>query len=260
MGEKIRGIVLNVRKYNDRNNVVSIYSREWGRLSFISPAGSGKASNARRARLQPLALIETELNYKAGAELQRLGSVALVEVWRDLYFQPVKQALVLFISEFLGRLLNASMADPRLFDFLEDSFRLLDRMDKGVNDFHIPFLVSLLTFSGIQPDVNGYREGFSFDFAAGGFVGSAECQVPSAEGLVLSAEGRGTNGRGGILYGEEAKAAAWVARINFSNMKRLRLTGANRRQILYGLLNYYSYHFPGLGQLKSVDVLREVFL
>ncbi|MCH5227274.1 MAG: DNA repair protein RecO [Muribaculaceae bacterium] len=240
MAEKITGIVLNVRKYNDRNCVVTLFTRERGRLSFISPTGSGKSSNARRARLQPLTLINTEFNYKPTAELQRLGSISLAEVFTDMYFHPVKRTMALFISEFLYRLLNATMPDIRMFDFLADSFRLLDRMKDGVSDFHIPFLVSMLSYSGIQPDVENWKNGYVFDFSSGSFVPEFEAKGP-------------------VISGEEAKAIPMLARVNFSNIKGLRLNSLSRRQILYGLLNYYSFHFPGLGSLKSPEVLREIF-
>ena len=240
MAEKITGIILSVTKHNDRNSIVTIYTRERGRLSFLTPVGTGRASNARRARLQPLSVIATDLNYKEATELQRLGSLSPLEVWNDLYFHPAKRAIALFLSEFLNRLLNATMADVQLFDFLIDSLRLLDTMEKGVADFHVSFLVSLLSLSGIQPDISTYQAGYAFEFESGTFVSEAVAKPPA-------------------LYGEEAKNVVFVSRINFSNMKYLRLTGANRRQILYGLLNYYSYHFPGLGSLKSPEVLREIF-
>lgn len=240
MAEKMTGIVLNLRKYNDRNNIVTLFTRERGRLSFISPTGSGKASNIRRARLQPLAVISSEINFKPSAELQRLGGINPAEVWNDIYFHPAKRALSLFISEFLYRLLNATMPDPYLFDFMIDSFRLLDKMKEGVADFHIPFLVALLSFSGIQPDVSGWKPGYVFEFASGSFVPDFEAKGP-------------------VIDGKDARFVPVVARLNFSNIKCLRLTSVGRRQILYGLLNYFSYHFPGLGNLKSPEVLREIF-
>lgn len=240
MSEKINGIVLNVRKYNDCNNIVILYTRERGRIAFISPMGSGKASNLRRARLQPLALISTDLKNKANVELQRLGSISTPELWSDIYFHPAKRAIALFLSEFLDHLLNVSMADTALYDFLLQSLRYLDRLDTHIANYHIAFLVSLLTYSGIQPDVSGYQPGKVFEFSSGSFTGLNEVNGP-------------------YLEGEEAKAVEFVSRINFSNMKSLRLTSMNRRQILYGLLNYYSFHFPGLGSLKSPEVLREIF-
>lgn len=240
MSEKITGIILNVRPYNDKNCIVTLYTRSRGRLSFISPLGSGKASNARRARLRPLSVISTELNFKPTVELQRLGSVTLSEVWCDIYFHPVKRSIALFISEFLYKLLNASMPDEHLFDFLTDSLRLLDRSVSGVNNFHIALLVSLLSFSGIQPDVSGYKSGKVFSFHSGTFLRREEVDGP-------------------FISEEDAAGVAFTMRLNFANIKRLRLTNANRRLILNGLLNYYSYHFPGISTLKSLEVLRELF-
>lgn len=240
MSEKINGIVLNVRKYNDRNNIVTLYTRERGRLSFISPTGSGKASNVRRARLQPLAVVTTDLSFKASTELQRLGSISSARIWNDIYFHPTKRAIALFISEFLYRLLKETASEPPLFDFLVNSFSLFDETKENISDFHIPFLISLLTFTGIKPDTKGYKEGYVFDFESGIFLPEFEAKGP-------------------VLRNEEAAAAVWISRINFLNMKRLRFTNANRRQIINVLLNYFSYHFPGLGELKSPDILREIF-
>lgn len=240
MTEKITGIVLNVRKYNERNNIVTMFTREHGRLAFISPTGSGKASNVRRARLQPLSVITTDLHYKANVELQRLGSVAPAEIWTDMYFNPGKRAMVLFVSEFIDRLLIASMPDPMLFEFLLNSLRLLDKSERQIQDFHLVFLISMLSFSGIQPDVSGYSSGKVFEFASGSFVREAEANGP-------------------YLKEGEGEAVVFFSRLNFQNMKKLRLNSINRRQALYALLNYYSYHFPSLGTLKSPEILREVF-
>ena len=240
MSEKITGIVLNVRKYNDRNSVVTLYTRSRGRLSFISPVGSGKGGSARRAKLQPLAVVSTDLNFKPATELQRLGSVSLETVWSDLYFHPIKRVMSLFLSEFLDKLLMATMPDPYLFDFLIDSFQLLDGLKSNIADFHIPLLVSLLSFSGIQPDISRMQDGYVFEFASGSFMPEFES-------------------RGPVITGQDSKAIHWISRLNFSNMKCLRLNHVNRRQILYGILNYYSYHFPGLGNLKSPEILREMF-
>lgn len=240
MAEKISGIVLNVRKYNDRNDIVTMFTRSRGRLAFISPSGVGKASISRRARLQPLSVVSTDLNFKQTAELQRLGSVSLIEVWSELYFHPVKRAETVFISEFLYRLLNAEMADERLWDFIVESLRLLDRMKRGMADFHIPFLVSLLPFSGIQPDVSGYSPGRIFSFKTGSFI------EPSMN-------------PGASISGIPAKSVIWVSRLNFYNISRLRLTADDRRLILASLLSYYSFHFPGISGMKSPEILHEIF-
>lgn len=240
MAEKITGIVLNVKKYNEKNCIVTLYTRERGRIGCISPVGSGKASMARRARLQPLSIISTDLNYKSTSELQRLGQISSAEVWTSLYFDATKRAMTFFVAEFLYKLLNATMADPKLFDFIVESLRFLDMTDRGASDFHIPFLVSLLSFSGIQPEVSGYKSGYVFDFAAGSFVPEFEAKGPG-------------------INSEDSRHVALISRINFANIKKLRLNQMNRRKILYGLLNYYSYHFPGIGSMQTPEILKEIF-
>lgn len=240
MREKLNGIIIGVTKYNDRFDVVSLYSRSRGRLSFLSPVGSGKSGNARRSRLLLLSVIETEAIIKPTAELHKLGSFTLKTVWNDIYFHPVKRLMAIFISEFLNRLLIASSPDQSLWDFIYESLSLLDKMDKGLENYHIAFLVSLLSFSGIQPDVSDYREGMIFDMRAGSFSDS----VP------LHSD---------YLSGEEARMAYLLSRINFANARVFKLSGNQRFRLLNMLLLYYSQHFPGINNMKSLNVIHDLF-
>lgn len=240
MTEKIRGIVLDIRKHTDRVSIVTLYTRSRGRLSFISPVGSGKSGKMRQARIQPLAVIDADINYKPVAELQRLGSFSLSEVWGELYFDPVKRLVTLFLGEFLNKLLRATMADENTWDYIYDSLRLFDKMQTGVADFHIAFLSSLLPFAGIQPDGSEYRDGYFFDMQSGVFVDSRPSHPD-------------------FLSGADARLAAILCRINYSTIRTLRLNGRNRNEILKELLHYYAIHFPGISGLQSLDIIHEIF-
>ena len=239
MQENIKGIVLNVRKYNDRQTIVTMFTPSHGRISFISASGTGKSSNARRAKLQLLAVLETEINFKPGVELQSLGAVSFKNVWNDIYFHPRKIVQTIFLAEFLNRILNASMPDESLWEFIYESLMLLDSMHDGILNFHISFLVSLLPYMGIQPDVSGYSPEKVFDYVSGAFVWPSEA-------------------RGVHLKGEEARAVLWVKRINFYNTRKLRLTHDQRRKLLSHILSYYSHHYPGIESMKSAELLQEL--
>lgn len=240
MTEKITGIVLDITRHSDKLSIVTLYTRSRGRLSFLSPVGSGKSARLRQARLQPLAVIDADIKFRNMAELQRLGAFSLNEVWSELYFDPVKRLIALFLAEFLNRLMRATMADVLMWDYICDSLRLLDRMNSGVADFHIAFLSSLLTFAGIQPDGRDYKPGMVFDMQAGVFSD----RLPS---------------HSDYLKGEEARFAAILSRINFTNVRALRLNGALRHTILEKLLRYYAIHFPGTANLRSLDVIHDIF-
>lgn len=240
MTEKIHGIVIDITRHNDRLSIVTMFTRSKGRVSFLSPAGSGKSARLRQARLQPLAVVEADINFKGSAELQRLGNFALAEVWSNLYFDPVKRLLALFICEFLNKLLRAAMPDEALWDYLLKSLRLLDRMQEGVADFHIAFLASLLPFAGIQPDPSGFTPGMYFNMQSGTF---SAVQPPHND----------------YLRNEDAIWAARLCRIDFSNVRALRLNGALRSRILKEVLKYYAIHYPGTSSLKSLDILHDIF-
>lgn len=240
MIEKFTAIVLDITRHNDRHNIVTVFTRERGRVVFLSPCGSGKSGKMRQSRLQPLAVIEGDMRFSQTAELQKLGSFSLHEVWTDIYFNPIKQMIALFLSEFLNRLLRASMPDPDMWDYIESSLRLFDGMHTGVADFHISFMASLLPFAGIQPDASEYKPGMVFDMRAGVF---ADRLPPHPD----------------YLQGDEARFASIVSRINFANVRALRLNSESRRRILGKLLSYYSIHYPGTANLRSLAVIGDVF-
>ncbi len=243
MTEKITAIVIDITRHNDKLNIVTLFTRSRGRISFLSPAGSGKMGRLRHSRLQPLAAIEADINFRQTAELQRLGTFALYTVWNNLYFAPVKRLVALFISEFLNKLLRATMPDEALWDFILNSISLLDNLPGGIANFHIAFLSSLLPFAGIQPDHTKYREGYMFDMQSGTF--SPDCPVVANHELTLHADA--------------ARMAATLCRINFANMHALRLSRHDRQRVIQGLLTYYSIHFPGAGNLRSLEIIREIF-
>lgn len=239
MTEKITGVILDITRHNDRHNVVTLFTRSRGRVAFLSPVGTGKAGRVRNSRLQPLAVIEADIHFRPNGELQKLGQFSLSAVWGDIYFNPIKSMVALFLSEFLNRLLRAAMPDESLYDYIVGSLELFDRISEGVSDFHITFLSSLLPFMGIQPDLGSYRRGRAFDMQNGVFTDT----------LPLHRD---------ILVGEEARWAMLLGRVNYGNVRALRLTNAGRREILDRLLQYYSIHFPGTGNLRSLEILREL--
>lgn len=242
MMEKIEGIVLDVVRHNERHDVVTLYTAQRGRVAFVTAAGSGRGGCLRRARLQPLALIESDVNFRSNKELQMLGGFSLIRPWRDMYFNPLKSAQVIFLSEFLNRLLREAEADRTLWLFLADSLQVLDNLAEpsAIANFHLTFMGSLLPFVGIQPDAETYTPGSSFDMRAGVFTDSV---LPHSD----------------IISAAEAPLVLTVMRLNYHNSRRLRLSGAQRARMLERLLQYYSIHVPGIANMRSPAILRELF-
>lgn len=239
MIEKISGIVIDITPHSDRHNVVTLFTRSRGRISFLSAAGGGRAGRLRNSRLQPLAVIEADVNFRQNVELQKLASFSLSHVWAGIYFHPLKGMITLFLTEFLNKLLRASMSDETLYDYIIDSLRFFDSMKEGIADFHVAFIASLLPFMGIQPDSADWSEGAFFDMRNGTFTTIRPSHTD-------------------ILVGEESRLASIFSLLDFSNMGDYCTDNATRRSLLTALLNYYSLHYPGISNLRSIEILRQL--
>ncbi|MDE5975128.1 MAG: DNA repair protein RecO C-terminal domain-containing protein [Muribaculaceae bacterium] len=239
MIEKLSGIVLGLTRHTDRHNVVTLYTRSRGRLSFLSSAGGGRSGRLRNSRLQPLSVIEADVNVKQNAELLKLGSFALSHIWSGIYFHPLKGMVTLFLSEFLNRLLKAAQQDEALFDYIFGALSLFDRMEEGIADFHISFMASLLPFMGIQPDPTEWQEGCYFDMRNGVFSSTRPVHPDFVER-------------------DDALMMAELCRMDLDNVKEFAITNEKRQRLLRLLLHYYGIHYPGSDSLTSLSVLQSL--
>ncbi len=238
--EKIIGIVTDVVKHSDRHNVVTLFTRHQGRVSLLSSAGAGKTGRMRNASLMPLSVISADINFNPTRELQFLGKFSREILWKDLYFNPIKSAIGIFLSEFLNTYLRHSAPDAALWDYIATAIKRLDTGKRGVANFHIAFLIEFLSFAGIRPDLSEWRGDSWFDMRGG----TMSLMPP---------------GHRDTLAPQEAAALPLLARMHLRTAPLFRFTSQQRRELLNVLLRYYSLHFPGLSALKSPAVLAEVF-
>ena len=57
---KTKGFILHVTRYSDTASVITIYTEQMGRLSFMQRGLSGKKSIVKAALTQPLLFVEIE--------------------------------------------------------------------------------------------------------------------------------------------------------------------------------------------------------
>ena len=161
MKERLSCIVLGNVKHNDRHNVTLVYTRERGRIALLTPAGTSKKSRQTAARILPLSLIEVQANISPTRELHIPSSITTIEIWRTLYCNPLKSSVVMFLSEFLSRLLRDSAAEEHLWNYIANSMAFFDAVveSSSIANFHISFLIWMTYIMGIQTDLSEYVEG-----------------------------------------------------------------------------------------------------
>ena len=241
MYEKLRGIVLNTIRYSDKHNIVHIYTDGRGLMSFAVPQGKTHAARMRNAMLMPLSLVDLEAGIRSGRDLAMMRELRRNYPLATIYSDPIKNAIALFISELLAHVIQEPEGNNYLFNYIEQSVKLLEEMPGQVGNFHICFLFHLGAHLGIQPNLESYRKGYWFDMTDGVFVPSAV---------------RGH----AMLQPQEAQVIHLLSRMTFSNMGVFRFNREERNRMLDVIISYYRLHNAAIGTLRSPDILKQLFV
>ncbi|MGL5786662.1 MAG: DNA repair protein RecO [Bacteroidales bacterium] len=239
MFEKTKGIVLNIVEYSDKASIVNIYTMQFGRLSFTLPASRSKKASLKRNLFQPLSVLELELDMKPGRTIHKIKEARPGTSYQSIPFHPVKSAVALFLAEVLVRYIHENESNPALFDFLENSFLILDLSDGGIANFHPVFLYGLLGHLGIAPRINRGESGY-FIFGKG----EVQCDKP---------------GYGAFLNQEETSLLVYIAGFTYAGLSGIRLNRIQRNMLTNSLLEYMRYHLNINVPVKSLEVLQMLF-
>lgn len=228
MLHKTRGIVLNYIRYRETSIIARVYTEEFGLQSYIvNSVRTAKSKNNRIALFQPLTLLDMVVYYRNDRDMHRLSEVKTSVPFQSIPFEMAKSSIALFITEMMSKSLKEEAGNAILFRFLVDSILYLEEAPGHFENFHLVFLLKLAFFLGFGPETarefeDQLRER-SYPF------------LPDAETIdALNAFLRRP-------YGSP-----------------VRLSRANRNELLDALVAYYGIHIDTLGEVKSLPVLREV--
>lgn len=239
MFETIECIALRTVKYSDRQSILSAYSRTHGRVTISIPAGAGRNAARLRAVTQPLARFQCVADFRPHRDILSVRDLRCLQAPPS--GSPLKSALSLFMADLLASLLREPQPDSHLYDFVANVAAQLDAASpQRMANLHIAFMLRLTHFMGIEPDWGTYTPGAVFDLVDGIFRTSAPLH-------------------GRWLPSQEAATAHLLGRMNFRNAHHFRFSRQDRSLLLDRLVAYYHTHFPTLGTLQSLDILRAVF-
>lgn len=235
-------LVLQTTRYGDSSLIVHLFTREAGMLSCVAryPRSTRGRVRSGTRLFQPLSVVEVTLDVQASRALASVREVHVACPYSRIPFDPVRGAIALFLAEFLNYVLSGEGENRPLFLFLEESMRWLDSTERGMANFHIVFLFRLSLFLGIRPFTEDYAEGAFFDLREGCFTMLRPLHPD-------------------YLPADESERFARLLRMRFETMHLFPFSRVQRNRCLELLVRYYRLHVPSLPELKSLDVLRELF-
>lgn len=240
-------IVLRSFMFTDTKMMVDVLSATEGRMSCVLKTSARRGARGRKRQpggsrqlFQPLAMLELQLERKAAGQLAVIKEAQMQTAFSSIPFDPYKLAISIFLSEFLCNVTWSEHDAALLFEYISESILWLDSVKEGFSNFHLVFMMRLTKFIGFYPNLDDYRDGCSFDMQNGCFVETTAAH-PS------------------ILGADDAKKLQLLMRMNYGNMHLFMMSHTDRNRCLDVILDYYSLHVPDFREMKSLDVLRELF-
>lgn len=234
------GIVLHSIKYGESSIIATIFTNDFGRQSYLINAARSKNSKNKASLLQPLFLVDLVAYQKQSHELHRIKEIKSTQIYQSLSLDISKSTISIFLAEILYKSVNEQESYPEMFDFIKNSLLYFDLMESGFSNFHIWFLLRLTEYLGFLPDMN--RAGYQnwFDMKKGEIV-AFQPSHPFYANKDLT------------------EFLADLASLKIHELADYMVPRKIRDQLITVVVDYYHLHFENLGEIKSLNVLREIF-
>ena len=237
---KTTAIVLHNIKYGDSKMIVDMFTRSHGRMSFVVPVPKSAKSKLRKQFFQPLAQLSLEFDYRPKVQLQKIREASMLYPYSTLLFDIDKLTVCMFIAEFLYHTLYGEQQNELMYDYISDSLQWFDSSPSSAANFHLVFMMRLSRFLGFYPNLDDYVPGCIFDLRNGSFSTVAPLHSD-------------------FLSAVEASQMSLMMRMNYPTMHLFKFTRAQRNRLLDVIVQYYRLHIPGFPDMKSLDVLRNIY-
>ena len=229
MLHKTKGIALGYIRYRETSIIAKVYTEVFGIQSYIvNGVRSSKSKTNRIALFQPLTLLEMVVYHKKKDDtVHRISEMKCYAPFQSLPYDVAKSSLALFVTEILGKTLREEETNESLFEFLEHSVLYLDDATTDFENFHIQFLMQFASFLGFGIE--------AVDELDRELKSNHYPQIPD--------------------------------RIEENATKQLLMNGygvltqldrQRRISILEKILFFYKIHMDSLGEIRSLEVLKEV--
>lgn len=237
---KARGVVLHTMKYSESSMVVFMLTDTLGRQNYMVQGIRGPRSKGNKAAVfQPMFVVDFIGLESPRMQMHRMKEVQSGLAMTSIPFDVRKSTISLFMAEVLYRLVKEVEPQSPLFDFVVAAVEALDAITDGVANFHLWFLVRLSSFLGFYPG-NEYSQGAWFDIQEGLFMPA----MPQHR-LAMSQS--------------NSRILADMMDAGITELDGMRLARGQRAEFMTAMLDYFGYHLNSIHNVRSIEILRDVF-
>lgn len=170
-------------------------------------------------KLMPLSIVEARIGVNPKSELWSMSRVSTVHPLNDIRRSLYKNTMTMFMGEVLFRVVKEGANEPDLYDWCKRSVMMLESFQEDFSNYHIRFLLELASVLGFNPTIERM-----YPFVDNNLLQMTRMMdMPFAESMMLP------------LYGDQ------------------------RTDLCRGIIKYLEYHTESSINIRSLDILSEIF-
>lgn len=244
---KTKAIVLQSIKYGDSSLVVKMLTEESGIQSYMVKGVYGKKSKMKAALFQNMTLLDIVAE-NGNNSLGFIKEISLSHYYKSITTDIKKSTIIMFVSELLSKSIAEADNDVALFNFIYNSMLWLDEAVSDYANFPLFFAMKLSAYLGFFPNLDTYTKGNSFDLLDGNFKRWSNDIYQIDEYLSET------------FYNicKLSAVSHQLSAISYQLSADSQVL-ATRRKLLDTIVTYYKLHADNVKEIKSVEVLREIF-
>lgn len=236
---KTRGIVFRSIKYSETSLICDVYTEELGLQSYIISGVRSKNAKVKASLLQVMSLLDIVAYNKNNTNLNRTKELKSALIYQSIPFDIVKSSVGIFMIELARNTIKEKETNKPLFEYLFNSFVLLDALEEGVANMHLFFAVNLCGFLGFLPSGQYSSRTPYFDLQEGSFVSLRPKHYH-------------------FISDKTAELLSILLTLNPTELHIVKAERATRFALAEKLITYYQLHLEDLPPLHSHEILKEV--
>lgn len=149
---KTEGIVLKASKYQETSKILSIYTKEMGKISVMAK-GANRPKSKLIANTQPFSY--NEFQFSQGRNFYYINQADIIDSFYDIRENMERVLYGFYLLELVDKSVAEEEANKKIFLLFEKALRLLSQAQDNYLKLIVAFELKYISFLGYRPHIGG---------------------------------------------------------------------------------------------------------
>jgi len=243
---RTEGIVLRSAPYKETTRLVTLYTRELGKMTIIAHGGQSVKSRFG-STLQLLSHVQAVIYTRPTRSIQILSDCSHVAIYSEISKDLEKLATGQHICGLILSLTEEGQRSTETFQLLVRTISALDTPDSDAGLIKMYFQLQFTDLLGFAPAFS--QESIAQVDTSGGYVRLEDGTITDEEGPERS-----------TVYASRSaiRAFATLCRADFDTALRLQITAKQRKNLSTLITRFMQYHIPNNYPVRGGRVVEQL--